>query len=130
MKPRDLARLKALSDMVFEAELAEIRRNRSEASALETQVDRIHDARRARADETRALAAPDPAQRASADLHWDRWTSEHLHRLQASRARLEAEAETLRGTARRAFGRGLAVDALQERLAKERSRREARRRGE
>ncbi len=126
MKPRDLARLKALADTVYEAELAKMRGNRAAAAAVEAEVADVRQSRRDRADARRALDAPDPAQLASADLHWDRWTDAQLFRLQSQRARLEAEAAKMRAGTRRAFGRRQALDGLMERLAAEARRKAAR----
>ncbi|MBM9596127.1 hypothetical protein [Roseitranquillus sediminis] len=129
MKRQDLARLRAVAETLYEAELAKLRGNAAAATAVQQQVDRLRGERVMRADEMRGLTAPDPAQLGSADLHWDRWTGEHLRRLQAERARLEAEAEALRDGARLAFGRGQALDAVAEKLKAEALKR-ARRRAE
>lgn len=126
MKPRDLARLKALTDTVYEAELAKMRGNRAAAAAVEAEVASVRQSRRDRACERRALGAPDPAQLASADLHWDRWTDAQLFRLQSERARLEAEAAKMRAGARLAFGRRQALDGLMERLDTEARKKAAR----
>lgn len=126
MKARDLARLKQLAETVYEAELAKMRGNRAAAAAVEARIEDIREARRGRADERRALSAPDPAQLASADLHWDRWTDAKLFRLQSERARLEAEVAKMRAGARRAFGRQQALDGLVDRLDVEARRKAAR----
>ena len=127
MKPRDLQRMKVLADTIYEAELAKIRGNAAAIAATQAQVEKLREARRVRADETRALGEPDPAQLASADLQWDRWTGGHMHRLQAERAKLEVEAESLRQEARVAFGRGQALDAISEKLRAEARKRATRR---
>jgi hypothetical protein len=126
IKLRDLARLRQLADTVYEAELAKMRGNRAAASAIEAEVAAVRRSRRERADEMRALDTPDPAQFASADLHWDRWTDARLFRLQSERARLEAEAARMRAGARRAFGRGQALAGLEEKLEFEARRAESR----
>jgi hypothetical protein len=126
MKARDLAQLKALADTVYEAELAKMRGNRAAAAAVEADVAAVRRSRRDRADERRVLDAPDPAQLASADLHWDRWTDAQLFRLQSERARLEAQAARMRVGARRAFGRRQALDGIMDRLADEARRKAAR----
>ena len=127
MRRQDLQRLSQVAETVYEAELARMRNNRAAAAKVEAGVAEIRAARRERADATRALEAPDPSQLASADLHWDRWTDERLHRLQGERARLEAEAEAMRDDARRAFGRRRALDKLSHKLAEEARRRRQRR---
>jgi hypothetical protein len=119
VKNKDLSRLKALADTVYEAELAKMRGNRAAAAAVDAQVADVRQSRRDRADQRRSLDAPDPAQLASADLHWDRWTDARLFRLQSERARLEVEAERMRAGTRRAFGRRQALDGLMDRLAEE-----------
>lgn len=116
MRRADLARLSALAATVFQAELARMRGNRAAVAEVEAEVAAVREARRERAEATRALAVPDAAQMASADLHWDRWTDERLRRLQARRAMLEAEAAAMRTGARRAFGRDQAVTGLIDRL--------------
>lgn len=127
MRKKDLGRLTALADTVYEAELAKMRGNRAAVAAVEAQVAELREARRARADAQRVLDAPDPAQLASADLHWDRWTDARLFRLQSERARLEAEAARMRAGVARAFGRRQALDGLLERLADEARRKAANR---
>jgi hypothetical protein len=126
VKQRDLARLKQLADTVYEAELAKMRGNRAAAAAVQAEVAAVRQSRRDRADERRALDVPDPAQLASADLHWDRWTDAQLFRLQSERARLEAEAAKMRAGTRRAFGRRQALHGIMERLAQEARRKAAR----
>jgi hypothetical protein len=127
MKTNDLAKLATLADAVFEAELAKMRGNRAAAADVDGEVASVRQSRRQRADAKRAFDAPDPAQLASADLHWDRWTDEKLRRLQAERARLEAEAAAMRAGAKRAFGRRQALVGLCERVHKEARRRAANR---
>jgi hypothetical protein len=125
VKPSDLAPLRRLAGAVFEAELARMRGNRARAAAVAAQVADLRQARRDRGAEKGGLDAPDTALLASADLHWDRWTDERLRRLQAERARIEAEAAALRAGARTAFGRREALAGLSVRLATE-----ARRKGQ
>jgi hypothetical protein len=125
LRAKDLTRLAALADTVYEAELARMRGNRAAAAAVEAEVAAVRDARRVRADERRGLDAPDPAQLASADLHWDRWTDAKILRLQSERARLEAEAARMRAGVQRAFGRQQALDGLTKRLAEEARRKAA-----
>jgi hypothetical protein len=103
-----------------------MRGNRAAAAAVEAGVAGVRQSRRDRADAKRALDVPDPAQLASADLHWDRWTDAQLFRLQSQRARLEAEAAKMRAGTRRAFGRQQALDGILDRLAEEARRKAAR----
>ncbi len=130
MKSKDVARLAALADTVFEAELAKMRGNRAAVAAVEAEVAKVRHERRRRRDAQRELEAPDAAQLASADLHWDHWTDEKLRRLQAERARLEAEAAAMRSGARRAFGRRQALSGLEKTLEAEVRRMAARRANE
>ncbi len=103
-----------------------MRGNRAAVATVEAEVEKVRHQRRDRRDAQRALAAPDPAQLASADLHWDQWTDEKLRRLQSQRAKLEAEAAAMRAGVRRAFGRRQALSGLEEQLEAEARRAAAR----
>lgn len=119
MKRKDLVRLSALAETVYEAELARMRGNRAAAARVDAEIAAVRQLRRARQDAMRALEAPDPAQLASADLHWDHWTDEKLTRCQVQRAKLEVEAAAMRAEAQIAFGRRQAISGLIDKLTAE-----------
>ncbi len=127
MKPGDLKRLRSLAEMVFQSDLAALRETAQGIRAVEAEADTHREARAARAFELARLETLDPAARASADARWLGWSDDELRRIQAERARLAVEAETRRAAARRAFGRGQALDKLAAMLAEERKKKAARR---
>ena len=100
---------------------------RDAVRGVEAKAASHREARAARARTIAELDVPDPAAIASADTKWHGWSDIELRRIQAERARLEVEAESRRAAARRAFGRGQALDRLSVMLADEQRRKRARR---
>jgi hypothetical protein len=111
MTREELKVLTKIAQLAAERDLAALAALRAESAAL--------------AEAASALQRPasewaeglDPATRTGANLRWDRWRIQEMRRLQERRARLAVVEEEARETARRSFGKQVALTELQDKLA-------------
>lgn len=111
MTREELKVLSKIAQLAAERDLAALAALRAEAAALAEAASALQ---RPAASRTEGL---DPASRAGADLRWERWRTQEMRRLQERRARLAVVEEEARKTARRSFGKQVALSELVDKLA-------------
>ena len=100
-----LARLAQICDLDYQAKLQHVRPLHLAEVALQEELARLDEMTATRSAEIGQSDSFDPACRASADLHWQKWLAARRRDLMLERTRLRAKIETHKAEIARAFGR-------------------------
>lgn len=115
-KKRDqLNRLKEVSELALNAELARLADIKREEEPFRARMQEIDQARAARAAAIEASDGFDAASLMGVDRAWDKWAKQERRKAMMALAKLAERRETQMERTRRAFGKKDALDQLAER---------------
>lgn len=111
-----LKKLRQLSDMMLQVELAKLHHVTAAESRLAAQVLDLEETARRHGKELAARGGYDTAIESVSDGRWADWREKRTHLLNMKRATLRASIEDQKDAARRAFGKTEALGGLAEKL--------------